>query len=243
MATLTLTTPHTTGDEITQAQKLLQNNVFQQDFLQDTVDGEFGPATARGCKRARYWLGFPEGKWKREVFDADLKQLLGGHKQLPPLYKARRALRQRKQNGLAGKAYDIAHSQLGIRESGPNECKFTAWYGMPHQPWCCMFVTYCYVNAGAKASFRRGERWSYCFDVSDAARRGNFHLALTRDPVRGDVVVYGPPGFPKGHIGLFEGWVDRGAGTFTAIEGNTSDMVAQRKQSTRDVRAFVHVGA
>jgi hypothetical protein len=104
-----------------------------------------------------------------------------------------------------------------------------------------MFVTYCYVQAGSKA-FRRRDRWSFCFDVSSAAREGRHDLAVTKNPQRGDVVVFGAPGFKKGHIGLFDAWVNRGQGRFSTIEGNTSDMVARRQQSIGDVVAFVHVG-
>jgi CHAP domain len=241
---LGLTTPYTSGPDVRAAQELLVHNVYERDFLLDEVDGFFGPITARGCKRARFWLGFPDTALV-DVFDGNLQALLRGEKPLPPVYKRRRSKRLRDEAGvatsMATRAYERARSQLGVRETGPNRCKFTAWYGLTG-PWCCMFVTWCYVQAGATKSFKRGERWSYCFDVTAAARRGAFHLVPTEEPRRGDVVVYGPPDYPKGHIGVFEGWLDQAAGTFSAIEGNTSNQVARRAQSRATVQAFVRVG-
>jgi hypothetical protein len=241
---LGLTTPMITGPEVRAAQELLQKNPWKQDYLQDDVDGEFGPATARACKRAKYWLGFLPAHMK-PTFGPDLRKLLDQTTPLPPLYRTRRGERLKTENTLPAKAFKIATdaADKGIREDAgkPNQVFFSRWYGMPGQPWCCMFVTYCYVQAGSKA-FRRRDRWSFCWHVSDAARDGRHNLAVTRDPQRGDVVVFGAPKFPDGHIGLFDAWVDRGQGTFSTIEGNTSDMVARRQQSKGNVRAFVHVG-
>ena len=143
------------------------------------------------------------------------------------------------QQRLGSKALAVARGELGERETAPNVCKYSRWYGMAGQPWCAMFVTWCYVQAGDQLSFKRGQRWSYVFDVSAAASRGRHGLAPGSDPRPGDVVVFGRPGFPEGHIGLFETWVDRTGGTFRTIEGNTGDRVARRMRLMRDVVAFV----
>ncbi len=239
---LGLTTPHTEGEEVRQAQRLLAQNPWQQDYLQGTIDGEFGPETARACKRAKFWLGHREADMQ-PTFGPELRALLQQRKPLPPLYRLRRNQRLKRKNDLAAKAFAVAEKHVGTRETGPNDVLFSRWYGMPGQAWCCMFVTYCYAEAGAAKSFKRGERWSYCWHISTAAQAGQHHLAITNDPRRGDVVVFHAPGFPKGHIGLFDEWVDRNAGRFKTIEGNSADMVARREQSKRDVRAFVRVGA
>ena len=179
----------------------------------------------------------------KPTFGPELQALLEQKRALPPLHKVRRNRRLKNKGSLAAKAFAIAEQKVGMKETGPNDVFFSRWYGMPGEPWCCMFVTYCYVEAGATKSFKQGERWSYCWDVSTAAHAGRNHLAYTNDPQRGDVVVFHAPGFPKGHIGLFDEWIDRAAGRFKTIEGNSADMVARREQSKRDVRAFVRVGA
>jgi hypothetical protein len=59
MKTLALTSPYTMNADVKAAQSALRGNVFNQDYLRDTVDGVFGENTARACVRAKYWLGYP----------------------------------------------------------------------------------------------------------------------------------------------------------------------------------------
>ena len=37
----------------------------------------------------------------------------------------------------------IAEAQLGYREKGRNGTKYGTWYGLPGQPWCAMFISWC----------------------------------------------------------------------------------------------------
>jgi hypothetical protein len=119
-----------------------------------------------------------------------------------------------------------ARSWLGYVESpaGSNANTFGAWYGMNYEPWCAMFVTYCYELAGPSPSFERGLRYAYCPYILDDAHARRNGLATTLEPKPGDLVLYdwsadGGGGLVD-HVGLFEGWT--GESTFTAIEGNTS---------------------
>ena len=43
---------------------------------------------------------------------------------------------------------DIAKSQLNYRETGNNDTIYGKWYGLNNQPWCAMFVSWCYDQAG-----------------------------------------------------------------------------------------------
>ena len=52
--TLSLTTPHTTGDDVKYAQNLLK----RAGYYKAASGGEFGPLTAQACYRAKYWLGY-----------------------------------------------------------------------------------------------------------------------------------------------------------------------------------------
>ena len=38
---------------------------------------------------------------------------------------------------------DMAISQLGYTEGPNNDTKYGDWYGLPNQPWCAMFVSWC----------------------------------------------------------------------------------------------------
>lgn len=42
----------------------------------------------------------------------------------------------------------IALSQKGYKEGYNNDTKYGDWYGLPHEPWCAMFVSWCAYNVG-----------------------------------------------------------------------------------------------
>ena len=46
------------------------------------------------------------------------------------------------------KVVDAAKSQLNYRETGNNDTIFGKWYGLNNNPWCAMFVSWCYDQAG-----------------------------------------------------------------------------------------------
>ena len=43
---------------------------------------------------------------------------------------------------------DVAKSQLNYRETGNNDTIYGKWFGLNNQPWCAMFVSWCYDQAG-----------------------------------------------------------------------------------------------
>jgi hypothetical protein len=125
---------------------------------------------------------------------------------------------------------------------------FSKWYGVVG-PWCAMFVSFCYVQAGSQSAFKKGRNWAFCPFILAAARAGEHNLAVTKKPQRGDVVLYGFGGSVAKHIGLFERFTD-GSGSFAAIEGNTATgndanggEVMRRQRNRSQVLAFIHVGA
>jgi CHAP domain len=113
----------------------------------------------------------------------------------------------------------------GYKESPPgtNGNMFGSWYGMNYEPWCAMFVTYCYElgTDGGSPSFKQGSSYAYVpYIVSDARAKRN-GLTVTSEPQGGDLVCYDWQGDGLfDHVGLFEQWT--GGRTFSAIEGNTS---------------------
>jgi cell wall-associated NlpC family hydrolase len=42
---------------------------------------------------------------------------------------------------------DAAKSQLNYQELGNNDTKYGKWYGLNNQPWCAMFVSWCFAQA------------------------------------------------------------------------------------------------
>ena len=43
---------------------------------------------------------------------------------------------------------DAAKGELGYQETGNNDTKYGKWYGLNNQPWCAMFVSWCFAQAG-----------------------------------------------------------------------------------------------
>jgi hypothetical protein len=250
MDTLTLTSPNTEGAAVRHAQQLLAKNKFGK-FHTDVIDGIFGPETARSCKRAKFWLGYADSQLD-PTFGNLIEALLEGRKELTPTQAARRRARVKagRAKPLREKAFAEAVKHLGVKEAPPdsNKVAFSRWYGVVG-PWCAMFVTFCYVQAGSQSAFKKGRKWAFCPFMLADARAGENHLAVTKKPRRGDVVLYGFGEPVAQHVGLFERFTD-GSGSFTAIEGNTATgndanggAVMRRKRSRSQVLAFVHVGA
>lgn len=126
--------------------------------------------------------------------------------------------------GLRGKALAKAVGEIGYSESPPgsNLNKYGKWYGMDGVPWCAIFASWCYEQAGGSPSFGAGVHYSYCpYIVADARAKRN-GLLTTDDPIPGDLVVYDwEADTIYDHVGLFERWT-QGTSGFDAIEGNTS---------------------
>src|SRR5262245_34944965 len=120
------------------------------------------------------------------------------------------------------KALDRATGELGYTENpaGSNQNKYGAWYGMNGQPWCAMFTTWAFENAGNSPTFAKGSRYAYVPYVVGDAYNGKNGLKVTGDPIPGDLVCY-DWSYDQvwDHIGLFETW---NGNSFYAIEGNTS---------------------
>lgn len=224
MKTLSLTSPTMKGPEVTSAQKLLTNNVFDQDYLQGAIDGEFGPETSRGCKRAKYWLGYA-GENQQGVYGDYLNLQLQGKRSLSGAQKSRRAarLKKAKETPLRVKALIEARKDLGMKENPPNSniCEISKWYRMTG-PWCAMAVTQWYVMAGSKG-FQRSARWAYCPYILQAAIRGDHGLSLTRNPKQGDIVLFDWDNDRiADHVGILRSDGVDANGNFKTIEGNTA---------------------
>lgn len=105
----------------------------------------------------------------------------------------------------------VAAGELGVTElpSGSNRTKYGKWYGLDGQPWCMMFVQWCYAQAGRPLPCKTAScstllRWY----------RENRPQEIVKEPRPRDIVLY-----RFGHTGILAA---AAAETVTAIEGNTS---------------------
>jgi hypothetical protein len=119
-------------------------------------------------------------------------------------------------------ALSKAITQIGVKESPAysNKVPYTDWYGLTG-PWCAMFVTWCFETSGDSPSFKQGRSYAYVPYMVNDARAYRNGLAVTKDPIPGDVVMFDWEGDGvHDHVGLFEKMLPNG--NMQTIEGNTA---------------------
>ena len=242
MRTLILTTPPMKGEDVKKAQAKLK-----EFGLTVGKSGVYDEQTARATSAAKYRLGYRDANINK-AYDDGLHAFLT-YRKPTPLMK-RRAGKRLSKRPLRDAALETARQFLGVKEfpANSNEVMFSKWYGITG-PWCAMFVTYCYAQAGAK-HFKKGVRWAYCPFLLSDARKQNYGLNLiTKDKVQaGDIVLFDWKGDGVAdHVGLVVDPPTRG-GWFKTIEGNTSvsndsngGQVMYRDRNLDTVIGFVRV--
>lgn len=106
----------------------------------------------------------------------------------------------------------VAATQLGYREGSNNDTKYGDWYGLPNNPWCAMFVSWCANQAGIPTTILKkssvASPGSSYFDI-------DYYGASEYTPVPGDLF------FTKSfsHVGLVYS-VD--GNYFYSLEGNSN---------------------
>ena len=124
----------------------------------------------------------------------------------------------------------IARKEIGSTESpaGSNKTKYGKWFGLDGNPWCMMFIMWCFAQAGVKLP----KRTASCGDLMRAVqaagassdRAGSW---VTANFQPGDVVIYDFSGKRKTtqHCGIVE--MELPGYGVQAIEGNTSERGSQ----------------
>ncbi len=132
----------------------------------------------------------------------------------------------------------IAAGEIGVVESpsGSNRTRYGEWYGLDGQPWCMMFVQWCFDQAG----YTLPHRSASCSELLSWYKMYQPER-VTAQPKPRDIVIYN-----FGHTGIVE---KVNAATITAIEGNTSPNSAgsqdngggvyRRERSKSLVRAYI----
>ena len=147
------------------------------------------------------------------------------------------------------KLLDIARSQIGITEYPPNSnnVKYnTVYYGQTVYdglwgctfPWCVTFVWWCFRAADLKELFFGGGRTANCGTLADYyMEHGQF---VTSGYKAGDIVFF-DFGSEFQHVGIIE--KANGDGTYTTIEGNTSNYGSQDNGGAvcRKVRLMMNI--
>lgn len=225
-----LSPPHDGGKPVERLQKVLSgDNVWKKNFRPGKIDRQYGPGTAGAVERAKWYMGYPKNLCDGGVVGDTFFKLMSGKRKLPEEYAKRQRERRAAAAAAAEKgklrlaALKRARGEIGTKEkpAGSNRVLYSVWYGVIG-PWCAMFVTWTYVLSGSKV-FKRGSKWAYVPYIKSACHTPGSGVTRTVDPQPGDLVLYDwdNDGEPD-HIGEFEKWIDRAAGHFQAVEGNTS---------------------
>lgn len=246
MQSLSLTSPYMHGPDVTRLQKAM----VKKGWLQGATDGIYGPLSAQAAYRSKFWLGYARPD---QAAGDILLAYLEGRKQ-PTAAMAKLAAERKKQAAevpLRVRALNWLQAKVGDKEHPANSNRVSwasEWYGLIG-PWCAMAVTRAYVEAGSKA-FVKGSRYAYCPYIVNDGHAGVNNLALTSSPQPGDLALFDWGGDRVAdHVGLFVKWTSKAGGDFVCCEGNTGvgndsngGEVMTRNRSTKQVRAFVHVG-
>jgi len=115
----------------------------------------------------------------------------------------------------------IAASQIGTKESpaGSNKQKYGVWYPMNGSPWCAIFVSWCFAQAGYEKLLPSGKRFASCAVGVNGAKSVKRWHAGTSGIQPGDVVFFDwQPNGAADHVGIVESVIKGGIVT---IEGNT----------------------
>ena len=129
----------------------------------------------------------------------------------------------------------IAEAQLGYREKGWNGTKYGTWYGLPDQPWCAMFVTWCARFSGVPESVI--PNFSGCLSAVNWYRQRGLWRTREYTPQAGDLLFLdgleadGTRDGYADHVAIVE---RADATTIYTIEGNSINEMCERRERPRD---------
>ena len=123
----------------------------------------------------------------------------------------------------------IALAEEGYEEwTGNNDTKYGEWNNCNYEQWCATFVSWCLNNAGVPVEIAIRSIAVRIFEQT-YRQSGQFGLKGEYQPQPGDLIIFSSAG--ASHIGIV---VRSDENNVYTIEGNTSNMVAQRTYSLYD---------
>ena len=122
----------------------------------------------------------------------------------------------------------IANSQIGYSETGDNSTMYGKWYGLDKQPWCAIFVSWCYAQAGLSKNIaaQNAKGFASCdAGLKWFAKRNK--LVPVGEAQEGDIVFFQFDNDAEpDHVGIVtKNWKRKS--TLITVEGNTSDKGSQ----------------
>jgi len=118
---------------------------------------------------------------------------------------------------------NIAKSQIDYQETGNNDTMYGKWYGLNNQPWCAIFVSWCYDQASLVKTVAAQNKKG--FASCDAGLKWfvkQNKLIPVGDAEEGDIVFFQFDNDAQpDHVGIVVKNMKR-IKTLRTIEGNTS---------------------
>jgi cell wall-associated NlpC family hydrolase len=119
---------------------------------------------------------------------------------------------------------DIANSQVGYTETGKNnDNMYGKWYGANNQPWCAMFVSWCFDQAGLLSKvIAQGKKGFASCDIGLKWFIRRNRLVPVGKAQPGDIVFFQfDDDVQPDHVGIVK-WNNTTLKYLQVIEGNTS---------------------
>jgi hypothetical protein len=116
---------------------------------------------------------------------------------------------------------NAARGELGFVEGPNNDSKYGEWYGLNHNPYCAMFVSWCFNEAGMSSLVAASSKKGFASCASGLAWfQKNKQVVNKYAGQPGDIVFYNFSGNGVAdHVGIIEGASKDG---ITTLEANTS---------------------
>jgi DNA-binding MarR family transcriptional regulator len=134
---------------------------------------------------------------------------------------------------------------VGVAEdpAGSNRTLFGRWFGADGEPWCAIFLSYCFkvgggvvLCGGVDGAGVTPKGCAYVPTLEQWLRSSGQWLAAAASPRPGDIVVFNWDGGDPDHAGIVERTL--GNGSFESIEGNSEGCVARREHDRTYVVGF-----
>jgi len=117
----------------------------------------------------------------------------------------------------------IAKSQVGTTEVPVNKTKYGKWFGLDGQPWCAMFVSWCFDQAGViKLLSQSPKGYAGCESFEAWAKDKGLTVPVAQVQA-GDILLFDFNHSGKSeHTGLALGY-NKNTHLIDTVEGNTSN--------------------
>lgn len=116
----------------------------------------------------------------------------------------------------------IAKAEIGTTELPVNKTKYGKWYGLDGQPWCAMFVSWCFNQAGAISLIKQSPKgFAGCESFEAWAKKNKMDIPVEQVE-RGDILLFDFNKEGKSiHTGIALGY-NAHTHLIDTVEGNTA---------------------